>query len=66
MTNKGKVAQTVVTTETTTDYVNISNGDALCRAIMETLTLFNFGMVLYIIYYDIPRKRSKKDCVSNR
>ena len=62
MTDKGKVVQTVVTTETTTDYVNSSLGDEICK----TLTFFNFGVILYIIYCGITIKSSKKNCNSNR
>ena len=74
MTDKGKVVQTVVTTETTTDYDNsLSIDDLYLVIITDVLSLLSIGLSLFIIYYDIPSKafslkngKAEQDCNSNR
>ena len=61
MTDKGKVVQTVVTTETTTDYDDSSFGGSF----LSFLPLFNFWVILFLFYHRIPAKTLKKkscDC----
>ena len=66
MTDKGKVVQTVVTTEATTDYDNsLSIGNLYLVIITDVLSIFSVGLSLYVIYYDIPRTTQKKNCDRN-
>ena len=58
MTDKGKVVQTVVTTETTTDYDNSSFGGDFFNELLDILPLFNYGAILYLFYHCIPAKKA--------
>ena len=55
MTDKGKVVQTVVTTETTTEYDDSSTNDKLRIIIYDVFFLVSIGLSLLIIFYDKPK-----------
>ena len=52
MTDQGKVVQTVVTTETTTEYD--TNDDELHLIIPDFFMLVSMGLFLFIIFYKKP------------